>query len=93
MNLTATDAKNRFGQVLEQAQKRPVFIEKAGRRHSVVMSVELYDRLVAAKAEPAGDVEVSEAGRQFYEKYKDWVDMQNELVEKYGIFGEEYRVW
>jgi len=92
MTLTATDAKNRFGQVLEQAQKRPVFIEKAGRRHSVVMSVELYDRLVAAKA-PAEPVETNEAGRQFYEKYKDWVDMQNELVEQYGVFGEEFRTW
>lgn len=91
MNLTATDAKNRFGQVLEQAQKRPVFIEKAGRRHSVVMSVELYDRLVASKAPVATDV--SEEGRQFYEKYKDWVDMQNQLVEQHGVFGEEYRVW
>lgn len=91
MNLTATDAKNRFGQVLEQAQKRPVFIEKAGRRHSVVMSVELYDRLVNAKAPAATDV--SEEGRQFYEKYKDWVDMQNQLVEQHGVFGEEYRVW
>jgi prevent-host-death family protein len=95
MNLSATDAKNRFGQVLEQAQKRPVFIDKAGRRHSVVMSVELYDRLVAAKA-PQRDAEAggaTEEGRQFYEKYKDWVDMQNELVETHGIFGEDYRVW
>lgn len=91
MTLTATEAKNRFGQVLEQAQKRPVFIEKAGRRHSVVMSVELYDRLVAAKV-PA-PAEGTEEGRQFYEKYKDWVDMQNELVERHGIFGDEYRVW
>ena len=34
MPITATDAKNRFGQVLEQAQKRPVIIEKD--RKSVV---------------------------------------------------------
>ena len=91
---TATDAKNRFGQVLEQAQKRPVFIEKAGRRHSVVMSVELYDKLCRQQQTQAEPVqEVSEEGRRFYEKYKDWVDMQNEHFEKYGIFGEEYRVW
>lgn len=92
MNLTATDAKNRFGQVLEQAQKRPVFIDKAGRRHSVVMSVELYDRLVAAKA-PAAPAEVGEAGRQFYEKYKDWVDEQNRHFERHGIWNEEFRTW
>jgi len=92
MNVTATEAKNRFGQVLEQAQKRPVFIEKAGRRHSVVISAELYDKLVGA-ARPQDAVEVSDESRRFYEQYKDWVDMQNELVEKHGIFGEEYRVW
>ena len=94
MPITATDAKNRFGQVLEQAQKRPVIIEKAGRRHSVVMSVEHYDKLrkrQSTAAEPAA--EVSAEGRAFYAKYKDWVDMQNELVEKYGIFGEEHRTW
>ena len=54
MDITATDAKNRFGQVLEQAQKRPVFIEKSGRRHSVVMSVELYDTLLGAAASAGG---------------------------------------
>ncbi len=92
MKLTATEAKNRFGQVLEQAQKRPVFIEKAGRRHSVVMSAEHYDSLMAAR-QPATEAEATEVGRQFYEKYKDWVDMQNDLVEKHGIPGEEYRAW
>jgi len=92
MTITATEAKNRFGQVLEQAQRRPVFIDKAGRRHSVVISVELYDRLVGAQQVPAA-AERSEEGRQFYEKYKDWVDMQNELVESHGIPGEEYRTW
>ena len=96
MTVTATDAKNRFGQLLEQAQRKPVVIEKAGRRHSVLMSVEMYDRLMAIH-QPAAARSAAEApnaaGRAFYEKYKDWVDMQNELVEKHGVFGEEYRVW
>lgn len=92
MMMTATEAKNRFGQVLEQAQKRPVFIEKAGRRHSVVISAEMYDRLVGAQQAPA-PAERNEEGRQFYEKYKDWVDMQNDLVESHGIPGVEYRTW
>ena len=89
MNVTATEAKNRLGHVLEQAQHKPVFIEKAGRRHSVVLSVEQYDALLKArKGRPKSD-----AGARFYEKYKDWVDEQNRLVERYGIFGEEYRPW
>ena len=92
MNLTATDAKNRFGHVLEQAQRQPVFIEKAGRRHSVVISAEQYDSLLASGRDAAA-IEQSEEGRRFYEQYKEWVDMQNGLVEKHGVFGEEYRVW
>jgi hypothetical protein len=31
MSVTATEAKNRFGQLLDQAQRGPVFIEKSGR--------------------------------------------------------------
>jgi prevent-host-death family protein len=92
MNLTATDAKNRFGRVLEQAQRQPVIIEKAGRRHSVVMSAAHYDSLLAAVQGPAA-VEHGEAGRRFYEQYKDWVDLHNSLVEAHGIPGEEYRTW
>lgn len=89
MKVTATDAKNRFGQVLEQAQQQPVFIEKSGRRHSVVLSIEQYESLLSAR-QPASP---ADAGKRFYEQYKDWVDEQNRLVEKYGVFGEEFRPW
>ena len=89
MNVTATEANNRLGQVLEQAQTRPVFIEKAGRRHSVVLSVEQYDALLNAQ----GGRAKADAGELFYAQYKDWVDEQNRLVEKYGIVGEEFRPW
>ncbi|MBC8056187.1 MAG: type II toxin-antitoxin system prevent-host-death family antitoxin [Rhizobiales bacterium] len=89
MNVTATEAKNRLGHVLEQAQSKPVFIEKAGRRHSVVMSVAHYEALVrAGQTEPP--IATSE---QFYKRYKEWVDEQNRLVETYGVFGEEWRPW
>ena len=89
MNVTATDAKNRLGQVLEQAQSKPVFIEKAGRRHSVVMSVAHYEALLkAGEAEPT-----IVTSKQFYKRYKEWVDEQNRLVETYGVFGEEWRPW
>ena len=97
MSVTATEAKNRFGQLLEQAQRAPVFIEKSGRRHSVLLSAEAYDRLLAAQrglvAEEPAPPRYGPEAQAFYEKYKDWVDMQNELVERYGVFGEEYRIW
>ena len=98
MTLTATEAKNRFGQVLEQAQRQPVFIEKAGRRHSVVMSAEQYDAMLAAArgdsgAGPAPSEPRSAEAQRFYEQHKEWVDEQNERVERIGVWNEEFRSW
>ncbi len=91
MDVTATEAKNRLGQMLEHCQREPVVIAKSGRRHSVLISAAQYDALVsAAKPAPA---RTDDPGREFYAKYKDWVDMQNDMVEKYGIPGEEFRTW
>ena len=53
MEVTATEAKNRLGQMLEHAQREPVIIEKSGRRHSVLLSAAAYDALVAAQRQPA----------------------------------------
>ena len=94
MQVTATDAKNRLGQMLEQCQREPVVIEKSGRRHSVLLSAAQYDALLAAQAAPKTPAKKArDPGLAFYEEYKGWVDLQNELVEKYGIPGEEFRNW
>lgn len=47
--ITATDAKNKFGQVLEMAQAEPVRIQKNGRDVAVVLSPEQYNALVDAR--------------------------------------------
>jgi prevent-host-death family protein len=90
MNVTATEAKNRLGQVLEQAQREPVFVEKAGRRHSVVISAERYDELLRAEA---GQVQAPARRKRFSQEYKDWIAWNNELVEKHGIPLVEFRPW
>ncbi len=41
--LTALDAKNNFGALLDKAQREPVTISKNGRPVAVVMSVETYE--------------------------------------------------
>lgn len=46
--ISATDAKNRFGQVLEMAQSEPVRIQKNGRDVAVVLSAEQYSALTAS---------------------------------------------
>jgi prevent-host-death family protein len=55
--MTATDAKNKFGQVLEMAQAEPVAIQKNGREVAYVVSAEQYRALVekgtAPKVRPA----------------------------------------
>lgn len=41
----ATDAKNRFGELLEAAHREPVGISKKGRPVAVVLSIEEYTKI------------------------------------------------
>lgn len=50
--ITATEAKNKFGQVLEMAQAEPVRIQKNGRDVAIVLSPEQYGALVANSNAP-----------------------------------------
>jgi prevent-host-death family protein len=50
--ISATDAKNRFGEVLEMARKEPVRIQKNGRDFAVVIAADEYDRMIAATSAP-----------------------------------------
>ena len=90
MEVTATEAKNRLGQMLDHCQSEPVVIEKSGRRHSVLLAAAQYDALVTAGKPVArrGD-----AGQAFYTQYTGSVDEQNRLVEQNGIPGENFRAW
>jgi prevent-host-death family protein len=54
VEISATDAKNRFGEVLEAARKEPVRIQKNGRDVAVLLSAEQYAEL----AERAGATKV-----------------------------------
>ena len=44
--ITATEAKNKFGQVLEMAQAEPVRIQKNGRDVAIMLSPEQYGALM-----------------------------------------------
>ena len=52
-SVTATDAKNRFGQMLEMARTEPVHIQKNGRDVGVLVSPEEFQRMQADPAKPA----------------------------------------
>jgi len=50
IEMTATDAKNKFGEMLELARKEPVRVRKTGRSAVVVVDADQYDALVAKVA-------------------------------------------
>lgn len=52
-DFTATDAKNKFGQVLELAQAEPVHITKNGRDVAILMSPEHHADLLARAGAPS----------------------------------------
>ena len=77
MQVTATEAKNRFGQICAQAKREPVFIEKGGRVDSVILSVEQFEALQALQQQKT----MAQRRKEFNEKYKDWIDEQNQHFE------------
>jgi len=46
--VSAIDAKNRFGQLLDAAQREPVTVTKKGRPAAIMLSLEDYDRIRGA---------------------------------------------
>lgn len=98
------EAKNRFSELIDLARTqgdqvvtrhgKPVAMVVAYTEHApertVTVSAEHYEALQrqAAAAAPA-----KMTAQEFGATYKDWIDMQNDIVDKYGIFGEEYRAW
>lgn len=49
VTMKATDARNNIGSLWEKATEQPVMIESAGKPIAVVLSVEAYSRLAAAR--------------------------------------------
>ena len=76
--MSAKDAKNHFGELLLEAQKAPVAIEKNGKPVAVVYSFEEHHHIEQAKLEwlraaiAEGDADVA-AGRVY--------EMSDELIE------------
>lgn len=56
--MSAKDAKNSFGLLLDRARAEPVQVEKHGRPVVVVVSVEEFQRLSLASAKPAPAAEL-----------------------------------
>ncbi len=89
MQVTATDAKNRFGFFCAQAKTEPVFIEKDGRPDSVIVSYESFQALQLASQTKS----LSERKKEFNETYKDWIAQQNQHFEQHGLWCDGLVAW
>jgi len=70
--MSARDAKNGFGRLIDLARAEPVAIEKYGRSVVVVIAVEEYERLSdkAATRLPASKAKESEGDKELVSKEK-----------------------
>ena len=89
MQVSATEAKNRLGYYLGQAQREPVQIMKNERVAAVIVSAERYAELEAAEKQKS----TASRRRAFNETYKEWIAAQGDLIERVGVFGEDMRPW
>lgn len=89
MQVTATEAKNRFGYFCAQAKTEPVFVEKDGRIDSVILSVQHFEALKSAGQKKT----LEERQKAFNQTHKDWIEEQNARFEKNGLWCDDLRVW
>jgi len=87
MQVTATEAKNRFGAICASAKSEPVFVEKGGRVDTVILSRQHYEALSAANSA------LPQKKRQFELDHQEWLGEQNARFEKHGVWCDDMRVW
>lgn len=72
-SFSASDAKNRFGQLIDMAQAGPVRVQRQGRDVAIVMSPEEFRRLAEAargKVNPAVERLHAESARRWASVYE-----------------------
>ena len=89
MQITATEAKNRFGRIGAQAKKEPVLVEKAGQIDTVILSVDQYRALQANQNTDS----LATRKQQFESEFAEWITAQNAWIEAHGIPGADLRPW
>jgi PHD/YefM family antitoxin component YafN of YafNO toxin-antitoxin module len=89
MQITATEAKNRFGSICALAKRAPVFVEKAGQIDTVIMSADQYRELQANQ----NNSSLASRKKKFEAEFGEWIAAQNTWVEKQGVPGSDLRPW
>jgi len=89
MQVTATQAKNRFGAICAQAKTKPVYVEKDGRIDTVIVSAQQFEALQTA----AQSKTLVQRKTQFEKTHKAWIAEQNSRFEANGLWCDDLRVW
>ena len=89
MQVTATQAKNRFGALCAHAKTEPVFVEKDGRVDTVILSVQQFELLQSAGQGKS----LVQRQRAFEQTHKAWIAEQNARFETHGLWCDDMRVW
>ena len=89
MQVTATQAKNRFGAICAQAKTAPVFVEKDGRIDTVIVSAQQFSELQAASRVET----MAQRKATFEQSHSGWIAEQNERFESHGLWCDDIRVW
>ena len=89
MQVTATEAKNRFGYVCAQAKTAPVFVEKDGRIDTVILSIQQFEAFKSAEQTQT----LKARQQQFNQTHKAWLEEQNARFETHGLWCDDLRVW
>ena len=87
MQVTATEAKNRFGAICMDAKTEPVFVEKDGRVETVILSIQQFEALSVANQN------LPQVKKQFEQEHKEWLAEQNARFEAHGLWCDDTRVW
>lgn len=89
MRVTATEAKNQFGRICAEAKRGPVFVEKAGRVDTVILSADQFNALQSSRNRAA----MAARKQAFEAEHAEWIAAQNAWVDAHGVPGEELRPW
>lgn len=89
MQITATEAKNRFGYYLGQAEREPVHVLKNDRVAAVIVSAARFAELEALEQKKS----LAQRKREFNEQYKDWIAEQNARFDEHGLWCDGLVAW
>jgi prevent-host-death family protein len=88
MQVTATEAKNRFGSLCAEAKRAPITVLKDGRPDSVIVSFAYFQNF-----SPTSSPSIAQRKQAFDETYKDWIAAQHDNFEKNGLWCEGAVSW